>query len=91
MGIKATRRCIDAILDGSIQKVEFDQTRWFRLNIPKSLPGVDSSLLNPRNAWGDKEAFDNTANKLAGMFIENFKKYTTDSDDFDYTKAGPQV
>jgi len=91
MSIKATRACIDAILDGSINDVEFDQTRWFRLNIPKTLPGVDDQLLNPRNAWADKEGFDNTANKLAGMFIENFKKYLTDNDDFDYTQAGPQA
>ncbi len=91
MSIKATRACIDAILDGSINNVEFDQTRWFRLDIPKSLPGVDSQLLNPRNSWADKESFDNTANKLAGMFIQNFRKYITDNDDFDYTQAGPQV
>ncbi len=91
MSIKATRACIDAILDGSIKDVEFDETRWFRLSIPKSLPGVDSNLLNPRNAWADKEAFDNTANKLAGMFIENFKKYIKSGDDFDYTQAGPRV
>ncbi len=91
MSIKATRACINAILDGSIDNAEFEQTRWFRLNLPKELPGVDSSILNPRNAWGDKEAFDATANKLAGMFIENFKKYTDGSDDFDYTQAGPQV
>ncbi len=91
MSIKATRACINAILDGSINQVEFDQTRWFRLNIPKSLPGVDSQLLNPRNAWADKQAFDNTANRLAGMFIENFKKYTTGGDDFDYTQAGPRL
>jgi phosphoenolpyruvate carboxykinase (ATP) len=91
MSIKATRACINAILDGSINDVEFDQTRWFRLNIPTSLPGVDAQLLNPRNSWADKEGFDNTANKLAGMFIQNFKKYITDNDDFDYTQAGPQV
>ncbi|MGK2943552.1 MAG: phosphoenolpyruvate carboxykinase (ATP), partial [Desulfuromonadales bacterium] len=91
MSIKATRACINAILDGSINDVEFDQTRWFRLNIPRSLPGVDAQLLNPRNVWADKEKFDNTANKLAGMFIQNFKKYLTDNDDFDYTQAGPQA
>jgi len=91
MSIKATRACINAILDGSINSVEFDQTRWFRLSIPKTLPGVDEQLLNPRNSWADKARFDNTANKLAGMFIENFKKYVTDGDDFDYTQAGPQV
>ncbi len=90
MSIKATRACINAILDGSIENAEFDQTRWFRFNIPKSLPGVDSAVLNPRNAWADKEKFDATANKLAGMFIENFKKYIVAGDDFDFTQAGPR-
>jgi phosphoenolpyruvate carboxykinase (ATP) len=89
MSIKATRACINAILDGSIETAEFEQTRWFRLHIPKALPGVDSALLNPRNAWADREKFDATANKLAGMFIENFKKYIVAGNDFDFTKAGP--
>ena len=91
MSIKATRTCINAILDGSIETAEFEQTRWFRLNIPKALPGVDSALLNPRNAWADKEKYDATANKLAGMFIENFKKYVVAGDDFDFTQAGPKM
>ncbi len=91
MSIKATRACINAILDGSINTVEFEQTQFFKLNIPKELPGVDSTLLNPRNAWEDTAAFDATAQKLAGMFIENFKKYITDSDDFDFTQAGPRL
>jgi len=91
MSIKATRACINAILDGSINAAEFAETNWFHLRIPKELPGVDANLLNPRNAWADKEGFDNTANRLAGMFIENFKKYITDSDDFDFTQAGPKL
>ncbi len=91
MSIKATRACINAILDGSINEVEFDQTRFFKLHIPKELPGVDASLLNPRNAWPNKDGFDQAANKLVGMFIENFKKYITDNDEFDFTAAGPQL
>ncbi len=91
MSIKATRACVNAILDGSINNSEFEETRWFRLQIPKALTGVDSALLNPRNAWADKEQFDATANKLAGMFIENFKKYVKNGDDFDFTKAGPRM
>jgi phosphoenolpyruvate carboxykinase (ATP) len=91
MSIKATRSCVNAILDGSIKNVEFEQTQFFKLNIPKELEGVDTHLLNPRNAWPDKDAFDQTAKKLAGMFVENFKKYMVDNDDFDFTQAGPQV
>jgi phosphoenolpyruvate carboxykinase (ATP) len=91
MSIHATRACINAILEGSIHEVEFEQTRFFKLHIPKSLPGVDTQLLNPRNAWADKDDFDRTAKKLAGMFIENFKKYMSDTTEFDFTQAGPQI
>lgn len=91
MSIKATRACVNAILDGSIKNVEFEQTRFFKLYIPKELPGVETSLLNPRNAWADKDEFDATAKKLAGMFVANFKKYITDNDESDFTQAGPQV
>ena len=91
MSIKATRACVNAILDGSIKNCEFEETRFFRLNIPKELAGVDTELLNPRNAWPDKDNFDQTANKLAGMFVNNFKKYITENDDFDFTQAGPTV
>lgn len=91
MSIKATRACVNAILDGSINHVEFDQTRFFKLNIPKELHGVETALLNPRNAWEDKDSFDQTAKKLAGMFVDNFKKYITDNDEFDFTQAGPEI
>ncbi len=91
MSIKATRACINAILDGSIETADFEEMRWFRLNLPKALPGLDPVLLNPRNAWADQEKFDATANQLAGMFIENFKKYLQAGEAFDYTAAGPKV
>ena len=91
ISIKATRACINAILDGSINNVKFEQVSFFKLNIPKELPGVDSCLLNPRNVWADKDGFDQTAKKLAGMFNENFKKYITANNDFDFSKAGPRI
>jgi len=91
MSIKLTRACVNAILAGSIEKAEFEETRWFRLRIPKELPGIEGNILNPRNLWDDKEAFDVTANQLAGMFIGNFRKYMTEGGDFDFTQAGPRV
>jgi phosphoenolpyruvate carboxykinase (ATP) len=91
MSIKATRACINAILDGSINNAEFNKIPYFGLFIPKELPGVEDARLNPRDAWADKEAFDATSAKLAGMFIENFKKYISTGDDFDFTKAGPHI
>jgi len=91
MTIKNTRACINGILDGNIEDSEFDTTPIFNLSIPKTLKGVDTEVLNPRNTWENKEAYDEAAKKLASMYIENFKKYLTDDSDFDFTSAGPAL
>jgi len=91
MSIKGTRACINGILNGSINHAEFETIPFFQLNIPKTLDGVEANVLNPRNAWADKEAYDTTAANLAGMFIENFKKYTDAEGSETFTKAGPQL
>ncbi|MBW6510843.1 MAG: hypothetical protein K0A93_01830 [Desulfuromonadaceae bacterium] len=59
--------------------------------MPKELQDVDSKGLNPRNAWANKDAFDATARKLAGMFIDNLKKSIKDDNTSDFTQAGPQI
>jgi phosphoenolpyruvate carboxykinase (ATP) len=63
MSIKNTRACINGILDGSIEKSEFDTLPLFNLSIPKTLDGVDTEVLNPRNTWEDKDAYDAMAKK----------------------------
>ncbi|WP_457748779.1 phosphoenolpyruvate carboxykinase (ATP) [Sulfurimonas sp.] len=91
MSLKDTRACINAILDGTINKSEFDTTETFRLQVPKTLGNINPELLNPRNAWEDKEAFDRTRDKLADMFVENFKRYQDADSEFDFSAAGPKV
>ncbi|OHD93338.1 MAG: phosphoenolpyruvate carboxykinase (ATP), partial [Sulfurimonas sp. GWF2_37_8] len=91
MSIKNTRACINAILDGSINNCEFNTTKTFRLQVPKSLGEISPSVLNPRDAWEDKDLFDKTRDKLAAMFIENFKKYENENSEFNYSAAGPKV
>jgi phosphoenolpyruvate carboxykinase (ATP) len=91
MSLKDTRACINAILDGTINKSEFDITKTFKLHVPKTLGDINPELLNPRNAWEDKKAFDNTRDKLAEMFIENFKRYQDEESEFDFSEAGPKV
>ena len=90
MSIKNTRSCINAILDGSINESEFDVTKTFRLHVPKTLGDIKPEILNPRNAWEDKELFDTTRDELAEMFIENYKKYQ-DAEHIDYAPFGPIV
>jgi len=91
MSIKDTRACINAILDGSINSSEFENLDIFNLSIPKTLNGVNSEILNPINTWEDKDSYRATLNKLASMFIENFKKYITENAEFDYSQAGPKL
>ena len=91
MSIKDTRACINAILDGSITTAEFDTTRTFRLQVPKTLGDINPNVLNPRNAWEDKEAFDTQRDKLAQMFIDNFHKYQDANSAFDFSAAGPKL
>ena len=80
ISLKNTRAIIDAILDGSIEDSEFETTKYFKLQIPKTLPNVNSEILNPRNAWKDKDAYQETAVKLAKEFKANFNKFiATDS------------
>jgi len=87
MSIKDTRACISAILDGSINDSEFETDDIFGFAMPKTLGSVDPNVLNPRNAWEDKDAYDSSARKLSDMFKENFKKYSDAEND--YSKFGP--
>lgn len=90
MSIKNTRACINAILDGSIKKSEFNEDPIFGLNVPKTLGDIPPAVLTPREAWKDKNAFEETAKKLADMFKTNFTKYVS-KEHTDYSSFGPKV
>lgn len=88
MSIKNTRECIDRILDGSIKNSEFQTEEKFGLSIPKTLGDIPSSVLNPKEAWSDKAAYDAAADKLASMFQDNFTTYISPGFT-DYSPFGP--
>jgi phosphoenolpyruvate carboxykinase (ATP) len=75
MPINVTRSLLTAALNGSLRNVEFRIDPFFGFAVPVAVPGVDSKLLNPRETWADKAAYDAQAKKLVGMFIENFTKF----------------
>lgn len=75
MPIKATRALLTAALDGSLAKVEFRKDPNFGFEVPVAVPGVDTTLLNPRETWADKAAYDAQAAKLVKMFADNFGQY----------------
>ena len=75
MKIKYTRAMLNAALDGDLNDVEFVTDERFGFEIPTSCPGVPADVLQPKTTWSDGEAYDATADKLASMFKENFKRY----------------
>ncbi len=91
IALNDNRCAIDAIVNGLLDQGEFETLPIFNLQIPKSIDGVESYLLNPRHSWANKEAYDLQARKLAGMFIENFKLFTDTPQGKALVGAGPQI
>ncbi|MEK9657717.1 MAG: phosphoenolpyruvate carboxykinase (ATP) [bacterium] len=85
-----TRAIIDAILNGDIENVDMETSALFKFQIPKTLPGVPAELLNPANAWPDKTMYQETAEKLATQFKDNFKKFSDTELGRSLANAGPQ-
>jgi len=78
MKIAYTRAMITAALSGQLDGVKYQKDSIFNLEMPTTCPGVPDGVLDPRTTWPDKNAYDDQAKKLAGMFIENFKAFEKD-------------
>ncbi|MDX1512297.1 MAG: phosphoenolpyruvate carboxykinase (ATP) [Gammaproteobacteria bacterium] len=74
ISIRDTRALLDAALDGKLDDVETERHPVFGLTMPKSCPGVDPAILNPRRVWKDADAYDAAAEKLRDMFRANFEQ-----------------
>ncbi|MEM6536943.1 MAG: phosphoenolpyruvate carboxykinase (ATP), partial [Pseudomonadota bacterium] len=75
MPLKATRSLLNAAIDGSLDTVAMETHPVFGFEVPTSAPGVDETLLNPRETWNDKDAYDAQASRLAEMFVSNFEVF----------------
>lgn len=71
-----TRAMITAALEGRLDEVAYENHPVFGMAVPQSCPDVPAEILNPRNTWADKAAYDTAARSLAQQFIRNFEKYT---------------
>mgnify|MGYP000942707740 CR=1 FL=1 len=91
ISIKDTRAIIDRILDGSIEKSKTEIIPVFNLEVPTSLEGVNDEILDPRDTYADPNEWNKKAEKLAGLFIKNFEKYTDNEEGKSLVAAGPNL
>ena len=75
MSLKHTRALIRAAFAGELDSVEYVTHPVFGIAVPQSCPGVPSEVMNPRDTWADKDAYDQAATFLNDKFTANFKKY----------------
>lgn len=75
MSIKHTRALLRAALDGSLAQAKFETDPFFGLAVPQDVPGVPAEVLNPRESWADKAAYDKTAAHLVSLFEKNFETF----------------
>jgi phosphoenolpyruvate carboxykinase (ATP) len=90
MSIKHTRAMIAAALAGTLDGVKYTRHPVFNVEMPTTCPDVPDSVLDPRNTWDDKRAYDEQARKLAVMFADNFKTFEQDVSP-SVKAAGPTV
>ena len=88
--LRYTRAMVTAALNGTIEDAEYKHNDIFNLEVPQSCPNVPSEIMNPRDTWEDKAAYDKAAIKLAEMFRDNFAKKYPDMP-AEIVEAGPKV
>ena len=81
MPIKETRALLNAALDGSLNNVEFRKDPNFGFEVPVSVPGVDTSILDPRGTWKNPAEYDAMAAKLVDLFNDNFAQFADHVDE----------
>jgi phosphoenolpyruvate carboxykinase (ATP) len=75
MKLSHTRRMVTAVLTGELEDARVHQDHAFGLDVPDHIHGIPDEVLRPRQTWEHPWEYDEQAEKLIGMFRENFKKY----------------
>ena len=91
ISIRDTRGIIDAILDGSIDKVPTKTIPYFDFVVPTELPGVDPAILDPRDTYDCACKWEEKAKDLAARFIKNFAKFEGNAAGKALVAAGPKL
>ncbi|CAM1353006.1 MULTISPECIES: phosphoenolpyruvate carboxykinase (ATP) [Tenacibaculum] len=88
MKLKYTRAMITEALQGNLENVEFVQHPIFGLSMPTTCENVPDEVLNPKQTWADKDAYDAKAMELANSFRKNFAQFEEMASE-EIIKGGP--
>ena len=81
ISLKYTRAMITSALEGKLDNVDYTTHDIFGLQMPNECANVPTEILNPKNTWSDKGAYDAKANQLAASFVKNFEKFESDANE----------
>ncbi len=89
ISIRHTRNLLNAALEGKLDNVEYRKDKLFGFEVPLHCPNVPDEVLEPSNAWGNKQEYWKRYDALVSLYIENFKKYSDGVPD-EVLKSGPK-
>jgi phosphoenolpyruvate carboxykinase (ATP) len=89
ISIRHTRRLLDAVLTGELDRVQYRKDPVFGFDVPLTCEGVPSEILDPANTWGNRDEYFRRYDALAARYIENFK-LLAEGCPADVVKAGPR-
>jgi phosphoenolpyruvate carboxykinase (ATP) len=89
ISIRHTRNMLNAALDGLLDNVEYRKDKLFGFEVPLVCPNVPDDVLEPSNAWGNKDEYWSKYDSLAARYIENFKLFLEGVTE-EVIKAGPR-
>ena len=90
MKLGYTRAVMDAIHSGDLVSAPTVADPVFGFDVVTKCGDVPAEMLQPRQSWSDKSAYDAAAKKLAALFVENFKTYA-DGVSAEVLAAGPKA
>jgi phosphoenolpyruvate carboxykinase (ATP) len=89
ISIKHTRNLLDAVLNNTLDDVEYYRDPVFGFQVPKTCPEVPTDVLYPAHSWQNEDEYWNKYHQLASRFVSNMKKFETETPQ-EVIAAGPR-
>ena len=86
--LKLTKHIIDLITENKLDFSAIEKDKFFNLEIPLNVEGLDNDFLVPHKSWSNIEEYQSIGNMLTRLFNSNFEKYNIS--DADIIGAGPK-